>query len=184
MDYFSIILISLIIFMLLKIYFDNKKPDLKCIISSYDGNRYCVRDREKINEAADLLAKATTNCKNLIKYLQNKYPNNEDVERLINKFNPNVIMETLPTSEFTAYSENKGETLAFCLNKNNKDNNQLIDLNTLTFVALHELAHIMTLEEGHKLVFWQNFKFLLENAKQANIYVPVDYKRIIKNIVQ
>ena len=30
------------------------------------------------------------------------------------KFNPRKISETLPTSEFTAYSENKGEKLAFC----------------------------------------------------------------------
>ena len=25
--------------------------------------------------------------------------------------------------------------------------------------------------------YWQNFKFLLENAKAANIYQPVDYKK-------
>lgn len=29
-------------------------------------------------------------------------------------------METLPTSEYTAYSQNKGEKLAFCLNKEKK----------------------------------------------------------------
>jgi hypothetical protein len=35
----------------------------------------------------------------------------------------------------------------------------------------------MTLSEGHKREFWQNFKFLLEQAKAANIYNPVDYKK-------
>ena len=35
-------------------------------------------------------------------------------------------METLPTSKFTAYSENKGEKIAFCLNKKG-DNENLID---------------------------------------------------------
>jgi len=39
------------------------------------------------------------------------------------------------------------------------------------------LSHIMTLSIGHKQEFWQNFKFLLENAKDANIYIPVDYKK-------
>ena len=29
---------------------------------------------------------------------------------------------------------------------------------------------------GHKSEFWQNFKFLLENAKEAGIHKPVDYK--------
>ena len=75
--------------------------------------------------------------------------------------------------------ENKGEKIAFCLNRK-KEGGQLIDLNTLTFVAIHELAHVMTKEEGHKLVFWQNFKFLLENAKEANIYQPVNYKQTPK----
>ena len=52
----------------------------------------------------------------------------------------------------------------------------MIDLNTLTFVALHELSHIMTTSIGHKQEFWNNFKFLLKNAKDANIYIPIDYE--------
>jgi predicted metal-dependent hydrolase len=62
------------------------------------------------------------------------------------------------------------------LNKT-KEGDRLIDINTLTFVALHELSHIMTSSVGHKQEFWQNFKFLLENAKAANIYQPEDYKK-------
>ena len=85
-------------------------------------------------------------------------------------------METLPTSEHTAYSENKGEKLAFCLNKKNENNNDLIDENTLTFVALHELAHVATRSIGHKSEFWENFKFLLHEAQEANLYTPKDYK--------
>ena len=52
----------------------------------------------------------------------------------------------------------------------------MIDLDTLTFVAIHELSHVMTKSVGHKAEFWQNFKFLLENAKEAKIHQPVDYK--------
>ena len=105
-----------------------------------------------------------------------KLPDDERVKRLVNGFNPQKIMETLPTSELTAYSENKGEKIAFCLNKNKVDDD-LIDLNTLTFVAIHELSHIMTKSVGHKQEFWENFKFLLTNAKEAGIYNPVDYKK-------
>ena len=113
----------------------------------------------------------------MVAYVGKKYPDDEDVQRVVQKFNPTKISETLPTSEFTAYSENKGEKLAFCLNKSKKENEgKLIDINTLTFVAIHELAHIMTKSEGHKQIFWQNFKFLLEEAKAAKIYKPVDYK--------
>jgi hypothetical protein len=126
--------------------------------------------------AADLLAEVSQKCKELVIYCGKKYPDDEDVRRLVLKFNPTKISETLPTSEHTAYSENKGEKIAFCLNKT-KEGNRLIDLNTLTFVAIHELAHVMTVSEGHTQEYWTNFKFLLQNAKAANIYVPVDYKK-------
>jgi hypothetical protein len=39
------------------------------------------------------------------------------------------------------------------------------------------LSHIATTSIGHKQDFWQNFKFLLEKAKEAGIYNPVDYKK-------
>jgi hypothetical protein len=135
-----------------------------------------VRDRTQINDAADLLAHVTKKCRELVDYVGKKYPNDPDVKKLVEGFNPQRISETLPTSELTAYSENKGEKIAFCLNKT-KNSSTLIDVNTLTFVALHELSHIMTKTIGHKQEFWQNFKFLLENAKAANIYQPVDYKK-------
>ena len=149
---------------------------LKCIVSDVDGNRYCVRERNKLELAADLLAQATEKCKQLVRYVDKSHPDNEDVKRLVKNFNPKTIQETLPTSALTAYSENKGEKIAFCLNTT-KEGNKLIDIHTLTFVAIHELSHIMTESVGHKPEFWANFKFLLENAKKANIYDPVDYKK-------
>ena len=106
-----------------------------------------------------------------------KHPDNEAVKRLAKGYNPQKIMETLPTSQYTAYSENKGEKLAFCLNVKKDDVTNLIDEHTLMFVAIHELSHIMTSSVGHKQEFWQNFKFMLENAKAANIYQPIDYKK-------
>jgi len=160
------------------VYYDNESFQLKCIISTVDGNKYCVRDRKKLQNAADLLAKVSNNCKNLVDYIKNKHMDNEFVVRLGDRFNPKKIMETLPTSTYTAYSENKGEKIAFCLNKNSKsDNDHMIDEHTLTFVAIHELAHIGTKSVGHKSDFWENFKFLLENAKDAGIHDPVDYKQ-------
>jgi len=175
---FFYIVLGFVLVICFKIYDESDEYNLKCIISDVDGEKYCVRERAKLQIAADLLAKVTINCKDLVAYVGKKYPDDEDVQRLVQKFNPTKISETLPTSEFTAYSENKGEKLAFCLNKNKKENEgKLIDINTLTFVAIHELSHIMTTSEGHKQVFWQNFKFLLENAKAANIYIPIDYKK-------
>ena len=170
------VIITFILLICLRIYYESDAFNLKCIISSVDGNKYCVRERDKLELAADLLAKVTNNCKELVKYVGEKHKDKDDVKRLVQGFNPKRISETLPTSELTAYSENKGEKIAFCLNVK-KDGSKLIDLNTLTFVAIHELSHIMTKSIGHKQEFWQNFKFLLENAKEANIYKIVDYKK-------
>ena len=161
----------------LYVYYEMDEYNLKCVISGVDGNRYCVRDRKDLSETADLLANVTNKCKDLVAYVDKKYKKeNEGVTRLVENFNPKSVCETLPTSELTAYSENKGEKIAFCLTKSKKTQ-KLIDLNTLTFVAIHELSHLMTKSVGHKLDFWENFKFLLENAKEANIYIPVDYKK-------
>jgi hypothetical protein len=173
---FFYLFLGFILFICLKIYYESDAFNLKCIISNVDGNTYCVRERAKLELAADLLAQVTEKCKDLVDYVYKKYPKDPDVERLKKNFNPKKISETLPTSEHTAYSENKGEKIAFCLNTT-KEGNKLIDINTLTFVAIHELSHVMTKQEGHKQIFWQNFKFLLENAKEAKIYTPVNYKK-------
>jgi hypothetical protein len=150
---------------------------LRCVTSHVDGEVYCVRDRPRVQHAADLLAKVTQTCKEVVVYCGRHHPDDPRVQRLVAKFNPQVISETLPSSEHTAYSENKGEKLAFCLNRHNHDRSKLIDESTLTFVALHEMAHIMTVSEGHKHEFWSNFKFLLEQAKEGGLYTPVNYKQ-------
>jgi hypothetical protein len=175
------VMVGFAILICIKIYTGMDEFQLKCIISSVDGNRYCVRDRAKIKSAADLLATITSRCKQLVMHMKDKYPTNSKVELLVSGFNPKRITETLPTSEMTAYSENKGEKIAFCLNKNKENNSKLIDVNTLMFVAIHELSHIMTLSIGHKPEFWENFKLLIENAKEIGIYDPVDYKKKPEN---
>lgn len=166
------------IVLIYKLYKKSNNYDLKCIISNENGKTYCVRDRKKLKESADLLAKVTNKMIKMVEYMQQTHPEDERTKRLVEGFNPNAITETLPTSKLTAYSENKGEKIALCLNKNKKKGeDELIDLGTLTFVALHELSHIMTKSLGHKQEFWNNFKFLLENAKQGHIYTPIDYNK-------
>ena len=177
-DILGFVVTCIILVTCLYIYFENYGEfDLKCIVSTVNGNEYCVRERSRIQEAADLLARVTDKCKQLVEYVYEKFPEKANVQRLYSGFNPQTVMETLPTSKFTAYSENKGEKLAFCLNKEKQDNEQLIDESTLSFVAIHELSHVMTKSIGHKSEFWENFKFLLEQAKEAGIHNPVDYKK-------
>ncbi len=171
---FGYILIIIIMILGASIILNSDSWNLTCIRSKIDGNQYCVRERNKLEMSADLLAKVSYNMSQVVKYCKNNYSDRDNIDRLVNGFNPRKIYETLPNSIHTAYSENKGEKLAFCLDTE-KENGKLIDLNTLTFVALHELAHIATESIGHTDEFWGNFKFLIEVAKKINVYSPVDY---------
>jgi len=177
-DILGYFIIGFVIIVSIIMYYKNSDEfQLKCIVSTVDGDKYCVREREKLQDAVDLLATVTEKCKDIVNYIGDKYANEERCQRLVKGFNPKRVMETLPTSEYTAYSENKGEKIAFCLNRDKKDNSKLIDINTLTFVAIHELSHVMTKSIGHTNEFWENFKFLLQEAKAAGIHDPIDYKK-------
>ena len=176
---FVYILIVFIILVCYQIYRTTPYFHLKCIISSKNGNTYCVREREISKEAVELLAKIDDKCNKLIDYISKVHPNNEDVKRLKENYKDVKIQEILPTSTLTAYTENKGAKIAFCLNKNDKQTktNKLIEEDVLFFVAMHELGHVMSKSVGHNEEFWSNFKFILQEAKNANMYQPVDYSK-------
>ena len=170
------ILIIFTVGVILRIYLDSDAFNLKCIVSDVDGKKYCVRERSKMTLVVDLLAKTTQKLSKLVKYVGKKYPDRENCKLLLKNFNPKKISEILPTSQYTAYSENKGEKLAFCTTTSKKGD-RLIDENTLMFVALHELSHIATTSIGHTQEFWSNFKFIIANAKKIGIYDPENYKK-------
>ena len=177
-DILGYVIIILVLFISYKIYSDSDIFQLKCIVSTVDGEKYCVRERKEVGRAVDLLARITEKMKKIVAQLDEKYPKDKDnVRRLVSKFNPKKIVETLPTSEYTAYSENKGQKIAFCLNKQKQDNDNLIDENTLMFVALHEMAHVASKSIGHNTEFWNNFTFLIEEAEEMQLYTPIDYSK-------
>ena len=176
---FTIIFVAFIVLVSWRIYISSDAYNLKCVISNVNGKTYCVRDREKLHKAVDLFAKVSEKCTQLVVYVGKNHPANTDVKRLVENYDANTFCETLPTSEFTAYSENKGDKIAMCLNRKSKEDTEdyMINLHTLTFVAIHELAHIMTIQENHPIQFWENFKFLIANAKDAGIHFPTDYSK-------
>ena len=117
----GILFVVLIVIISLNFYHFSESLELKCIISDLDGKKYCVRDRKKLKESADMLARTTGNCRKLVDHLVEKYGDEDErVFRLRTRFKADKVYEILPTSKFTAYSENKGEKLAFCLNTTKK----------------------------------------------------------------
>ena len=62
------IFVGFVLIVCVKMYYDSEAYNLKCIISTIDGETYCVREREKLQVAADLLAKVAQKCKDLVLY--------------------------------------------------------------------------------------------------------------------
>lgn len=68
-----------------------------------------------------------------------------------------------------------------CLRDNENPHN-IVDIDTLMFVVLHEAAHVANYDEwGHETRFWRIFKYLLEEAVEVGIIRPIDYIRKPKN---
>ena len=168
---FVVFLIFLYVF---KIGFDSYS--LEYVKSNMDGNFHLVRKMEGKEEAADLIAQIKGRIKTLIKHLKSKYPEREDVMRLVDNFNPENIKETDITDPGTSYSVNKGSELSLCIRDKNDPKYKIHELNLIMFVVIHELGHIMSKSYGHNEEFGDNFLFLLEEANQAGVYSNEDYE--------
>lgn len=144
-------------------------------MSTVDNQLYKVQSLPDKQDAADLLAKIRDNSILLTEHLRKAYQGDPRTERLIVNFNPSSISEGSNRTEYTSYSVNKGEKIVFCLRSKNEDN-RLVDVNTIMFVALHELAHVATVSTGHTDEFWNNFTWLLQEAINIGIYKEHDYK--------
>ncbi len=139
------------------------------IKSDVDGRKYLVRNLHDSKFAANLLATLRKKLKLFVSSIKKDNLNHQGIDRLSIKFKPNNLTESTSDSKFTSYSVNKGQKIVFCIRERDEQN-KLVDLNTITFVALHELAHVMTRGIGHHKKFWDNFRFLLKHAIDNNFY--------------
>ena len=169
-NYFAMGVIAIIVSM----YYETKQNDLIYNKSTTDGRKYLVRNLPDKDKSSNMMAKIREKLVTIRDYMSTNHASDPRTDRLIKKFNPENIMETEKGSTYTSYSINKGEKLVFCLrSKDGKDT--LTDMNTITFVALHELSHILTESIGHTSEFWKNFKFILTLGVKLGIYKKVDY---------
>jgi predicted metal-dependent hydrolase len=175
MSDFVLIYIGIIILFLVFIFIGNRNKDMEYIKSEVDETDYLVRTLPDKKKAANLLAKTKKKLLELSHYLEKTFPQDERVKRLSNFYNT-VIVESQPKSKFTSFSINKGEKIVFCIRSRNSDE-KLVNLNLLMFVAIHELAHVITSSIGHTEEFWDNFKWLLIQAVKIKIYKPHNFQK-------
>ena len=150
----------------------NKQKNIKYETSNIDDRKYLVRKLKDSKDAANKLAELNGHIFKIIDHCQTT--KKENIKLLKENYNPDTLSETIPGSKYTSYSVNKGEEIAICIR--NKDNT-FMNINTILFVTIHELAHVMTLSTGHTKEFWNNMKYLLEEAEKINLYKPVNYNK-------
>ena len=150
--------------------------EMASVKSTVDGESYLVRNLPDRQDAADRLARTRAKLLRLMKTLKQTHAEKPFVAQLNRNFDadPSRFSESTPDASYTSYSVNKGEKVYMCLRQRN-EREDLVDENVLTFVALHEMAHIGTVDVGHTPLFWNNFGWLLKQAEDIQIYEYTDF---------
>jgi hypothetical protein len=164
------------------------------VVSHVDGMRYRVHGGHAgPQKAADTLAALNGRVIDLMRFLRGRYlrgaggelspERREAVRRLLARYNPDNLAENSPKdpSGDTSYTLDKGAVVAICLRERDPAASgdprvhDIHDLDTLTFVTLHEMAHIAIEDVDHPPRFWSAFRFILEEAEDAGLYTSPRY---------
>lgn len=139
-------------------------------------------------EAAALLSATNNKIITLLRYMKYKYNitgydhhttrSSKCAEAVLRNYNFEKIRENDPIyGSGTSYTIDKGKHIYICL-RSKLPPYELVDINTMTFVLMHEISHIANYDGwGHENDFWSVFKFVLSNAIECNIYKPIDYAK-------
>jgi len=148
------------------------------VTSSVDGQSYRVRDMPDKQAAADMMARVRIKMNKLKMHVETAFPDKPQVAQLSKNFeaNPGRFYEATPEAEHTSYSVNKGEAVHFCLRQREGGDESLVQEDVITFVAIHEMGHMITASVGHGPDFWNNFAWLLKEAEAVKIYTHRDFR--------
>lgn len=113
------------------------------------------------------------------KYSSTKHPLLDQVRSNFTKIDAKFSQIPLKSGD-SAYTENK-EIITLCLK--DPDSGKEYDINTIMYVAIHELAHVVSKSQGHGEEFRKNFSDLLRKGSILGIYdpakpIPVNYCRV------
>ena len=153
------------------------------VISNLDGEVYLVRDGPYKQRKSDLLAFIKMKLTILVEALRKdtQYNMTTPVLRLLSNWDRGISIKEIGNMESdAAYVINK-QHMAFCLQDapypgSNVKTTSLEDTNLITYVCIHELAHMMSAESGHGSEFVLNFKFLLDYSQNIEYTDPFTNK--------
>ena len=178
MSYCLILILVVLVIWNVQIYLESPEEG---VVSVVDGGRYVVKSSYPDSVgASDLLARLNAANTRLIGHLETKYAGTSygpGVKFLASNYNGDVLQENIPRSTTnTSFVVNKGDVIKLCLRDPTKGG-AFHDFDTLMFVNLHEVSHLLDRQYGHSESFWTGFKFILTEAKLLGIYNPVNYDK-------
>lgn len=163
-------------------------------VSQVDGMQYRVHETHaNPQKAADTLATINARVIDFMRVLRARYirgpagdnhpARRKAVSHLLARYNPDNLAENSPNDPAgdTSYTLDKGAVVALCLRERdpaasgNLKTHDIHDLDTLMFVALHEMGHIAVDVVDHPPRFWSAFRFLLDEAESAGIFTSPNY---------
>ena len=143
----SILFITFLLLLILVNYYVKNKNLI--ILTGSDNRKYRLLDLPGKEKCLEMLVILNNNTIKLIELLKTNTKEREGIQKLVDKYNPDKLSENLENRSLTVHSLNKGQEICLCLREPKDENKIITDVNTLMFVLIHELAHIMTKDIGH-----------------------------------
>lgn len=157
----------------------NRDREVTMQKASVDGRQYLVLRRSDSGAAANLLATVRADLESLIAHVVRANPGDKDYARLARRFDGDAISEGRPNHGYTTSFTIDKARVVLCIRQSNGD---FVPRPVVMYVAIHELAHILTKSVGHTDEFWSNNARLVKAAKEIGIYedqnfdeTPVSY---------
>jgi len=167
-----ILVILLVVFIAFWLFKTNQYDTYKVSKDTFMIEKYSPSKEESLQALVVVRRKLDS----LVEHLVQTYPEDPFVKRLKTRFKDTVLREANPDGDpsQTSYTINKGDAMVICLRT--KDG-RMVDINTLSYVAIHELAHIYSSSYHHNAEFWRNMKFLINEATKIRLYKKVNYNK-------
>lgn len=168
----SDIVVLVILLVIFAFYIKREAGEVVYVTAALDGRRYLCLKLPDRQEAAERLADLTDRMLKLVRHMMAIAPDDGAVAQLYGNFDPDAMHEGSHTNGYTSFSVSKGESITLCIRQ---ADDSFVDTNTVMYVAVHELGHLMSSTIGHDQVFWDNFKRLIIEGIAIGVYDRVDF---------
>jgi hypothetical protein len=177
-----ILVLIILCVVLLFVSFIKKENDSIKFEKSHKNEFFVVQNNKDepewiSKEIANILSRLTAKIDKLVQNMKDtNFPSINISKRLDKRWrnirdNPSGLRETSITDKIAAYTINKGQEMRICVRDHSKSSKKFQDENTMMFVMLHELGHIMSISYGHNAEFKENFSAITTRALELGIYI-------------